>query len=154
MLITILSVWEVVPMHYILVMLISHNPVFMLMCYTANPAANIQSTAAASHNMLNMHVIFQNALASAEKINKCPWSRLPLGANQSANKSRVISHPPDKGGFPSQIIEVFWKMFLQLNTEINLWVLSCLCTKFVFLQIHLLPVHIISTKEIFLFWCA
>lgn len=101
-------------------MLISHNPVFMLTCYTANPAANIQSTAAASHNMLNMHVIFQNALASAEKINKCPWSRLPLGANQSANKSRVISHPPDKGGFPSQIIEVFWKMFLQLNSEINL----------------------------------
>lgn len=66
MLITVLSVWEVVPMHYILVMLISHNPVFMLTCYTANPAANIQSTEAASHNMLNMHVIFQNALASVE----------------------------------------------------------------------------------------
>ncbi len=70
--------------------------------------------------MLNTHVAFQNAVASAEKINKCPWSRLPLGANQSANKSRVISHPPYKVGFPLQIIEVSWKMFLQLNTQINL----------------------------------
>lgn len=79
----------------ILVMTKSHNSAYV--CRTSVNAADIQTTAAASHNTLYAYVAFQETLASDE--------------------SRVISHP---FLYLLQIIEVSLKVFLQLNTQINL----------------------------------